>query len=110
MFVEIVISIILVTLIVVYIRMPHIYRFHRPGCGYCKKSQNDWDAFKKECSGKIIAFHDVNMDTASNSEKELFKKYEGKGVPHIVKVAWDGSYKVYSGNRTTPDLKMFLEN
>lgn len=76
-----------------------MYRFYRPGCGWCKQSQPEWDKFKSQCWTKNISIIDINMDHATKEEQDLFDYYGGKTVPKVVRVYHNGVWSLYTGDR-----------
>ncbi len=77
-----------------------IYRFYRPGCIYCIKSQDEWELFKRKCIFKMVRTIDINMDDDTTHVQKLAKRFDVKGVPTIVKTDCHGGYEVYNGDRT----------
>ena len=86
-----------------------VYRFHRPGCGYCKRSQGEWDKFKSNCRFRMIQPIDINMDEATPAEKKLAENFMVKGVPNVTAVYEDGLRFTHSGSRTADAYQKWVE-
>jgi hypothetical protein len=87
-----------------------VYRFHRPGCEYCKRSQEEWEDFKYKCMFRMISPVDINMDEADDKEKDMFAAMGGSGVPHVATVDRDGNNWVHQGERTADDYMRWVNN
>lgn len=87
-----------------------VYRFYRPGCRYCQESQNEWDMFKNSCTFSIIKPIDINMDTASHTEKKLMSNFNVSSVPNVVAVYNNGMRFVHSGERSSKAYKKWVNN
>jgi glutaredoxin len=87
-----------------------VYRFHRPGCGYCKRSQKEWEEFKSNCMFRMISAVDINMDEANEEEQEMFAEMGGSGVPHVAMADSDGNNWVHQGDRTAEGYMRWVNN
>ena len=87
-----------------------VYRFHRPGCGFCKSSQAEWDRFKRSCRFRMIRPIDVNMDNASAAEHKLAENFMVKGVPNVTAVYDSGLRITHSGSRTADAYHKWIES
>jgi hypothetical protein len=87
-----------------------VYRFHRPGCGYCKSSQEEWDLFKRSCMFKLIRPIEINMDNASAEQLKLSENFSVSGVPNVIAVYADGFRITHSGARTSESYHKWLSN
>ena len=67
-----------------------IYRFYRPGCGWCQRSQAGWNGFQRGCFMSKYRTKEINMDRLSPQEEALARNFEVKTVPHVVAVLPDG--------------------
>lgn len=85
-----------------------VYRFYRPSCGYCVKSQPEWNKFKKICKFHMIDTVDINMSNSSLQEQALAKKYEVKSVPTVVAVK-NGRVFYYNGDRSANSYMSWVE-
>jgi len=85
-----------------------VYRFYREGCGWCRKSKDEWQRFKSDCTTRMVKCYDVDTDDQSTDVQELYKNMGGEGVPHIVKVHPDGRRYVYDGDRSAASLARWL--
>jgi glutaredoxin len=79
-----------------------IYRFHRPSCPWCVKSEPEWNKFKSKCMFKLIKPVDVNIGTADPSSEEMRIYNEQLGAPGVPTVVTNknGSIQKYEGDRT----------
>ncbi len=84
-----------------------VYRFYRPSCPYCVKSQAEWDKFKSDCMFKKIRPVDVNLDVPSDAQ--FARNFDVDGVPTIIKVSPDGNAEKYEGERTATAYMHWVE-
>lgn len=87
-----------------------VYRFYRPGCGYCTAMDDEWTKLKSKCMFRTVRCVDINMDTANERERELFTNLGGSGVPHIAKVHSDGRRYIFDGERTADSMMKWIDN
>ena len=82
-----------------------VYRFFRPTCMYCRKTQEDWEMFKENCS-IMIKCVDINLDEASQNAfyAAMIDNFAIRSVPTIVAVLNNGMRVQYEGSRTVNDL------
>lgn len=80
-----------------------VYRFYRPTCGHCIKSQDEWDRFRRMCTFRKIKIIDVNLNDGRTESMSLAKKMGVVSVPHVVAVHNDGTRRVYDGKRSASD-------
>ena len=89
-----------------------LYFFRANWCGYCKQFKPIWDDFVDECNNsdsfKNVAI--VELDVDEESSKELLKKYDVKGFPHVVLVhnARD-ERMVFDRERSKEQLMKFMK-
>lgn len=57
-----------------YMRV-NVYRFIRSNCPECDASQEEWDKFKKMTRFKLLNPVEINLDTATDKEKEIAGKF-----------------------------------
>ena len=83
-----------------------IYRFFRPTCMYCRKTQEDWEMFKDNCN-MMIKCIDINLDEASVNAfyASMIDNFEIQSVPTIIAVLHNGMRIKYEGSRTASDLQ-----
>ena len=82
-----------------------VYRFFRPSCVYCRKTQADWEMFKDNCS-MMIKCVDINLDEASHNGfyATMINNFDIQSVPTIIAVLKSGMRIQYEGSRTVDDL------
>lgn len=102
MYLEILVCIILLYLFIRRMR-PTVYRFYKPWCGACKKSQSAFDRFSIYCALTGINCKQINLDNATVYEKNLYTDLSGgggSGVPFVVAVNPNGQRYTHDGERT----------
>lgn len=85
-----------------------VYWFFRNGCPHCDNMKESWNKLK---SGNLPSNYTlIEVDTALEKNNKLSEKYGVNGVPHIIKTTSNGYYKVYSGDRSSSDMKYWILN
>jgi len=75
-----------------------IYRFIKPTCPYCKKSEVAWNKFIHNIP--VVNYRLINLSNTSNTKNtELFLKLQGTTVPYDIIVA-NGVIHEHKGDRT----------
>jgi hypothetical protein len=95
-----------------------VYRFYRPWCGWCKKSQAEWDRFKRKCWFRMIQPVDVNLEEENpglakklgRSQAEFAKKLGVTSVPNVTAVYPDGTARKFEGDRVAESYMAWLED
>jgi thioredoxin-related protein len=84
-----------------------IYWFYRPGCPHCDNMKEEWSALaSSDLPSNYIL---TPMDTSQPSNQPLAKKYNVRGVPHIIKVNAGGNIvSEYKGPRTMQAMKQWI--
>lgn len=85
-----------------------VYWFFRHGCPHCDNMLEAWNELKK--SDLPSNYTLIEVDTAIEKNSKLSEQYGVNGVPHIIKTTSNGYYKVYSGNRSSADMKLWILN
>ena len=105
----VVLAVLLLIFLFVRVNSVKVYRFYRPGCSFCVRTQDEWNSFKYACMFKMIRPIDINMDSASDGEKALYAKFGGNGVPMIVKDT-GSSIMIYAGDRTAISIMSWVKS
>jgi len=101
---------VIVVLVIIFLYKNHsvkVYRFHRPTCPYCVRSQSEWDHFKRKCKTKLIDCKDINLNDGSHESMALAAEFNIKSVPTIIAIKDDRVYE-YKGNRSSNDLERWV--
>jgi hypothetical protein len=105
----IIMAVITVVLVLMLMRLHSVklYRFYRPTCPWCVKSQAEWDKFSMSCIFSTVKAIDIDLNKPGS--EDLAKLYKVTGVPKVVKVYPNGSFVEYSGDRTVEGYKQFAK-
>lgn len=98
--------IVMLIMLVWYVVLQHettmdVYRFHKPSCPACVKSQSEWDALKARAILRPVKFIDVDISVKNN--RALADQMGVRTVPHVVAINDLGESYVYSGKRLAVD-------
>ena len=85
-----------------------VYRFYRPTCPWCVKSQAEWDNFKSCTWFRMIKPIDVNLNEATADEKALADNFGVASVPSVLAVYPDGTRVKHEGKRTVEGYLSWL--
>lgn len=96
---------VIVIILVRHINSAVVYRFTKPTCPFCIKSQGAWDEFVSRCGLSNIRTVEVDMTKASAEEAELYKNLEFEFVPSMALILPNGSRYSYRGDHDA-DLYM----
>ena len=75
-----------------------VYRFHRPSCPYCVRSQSEWNKYEFYCLFSTTRTVNVNLDEPQGAR--MAKLFGVKTVPTVIAVTADGYVEQYDGERT----------
>jgi thiol-disulfide isomerase/thioredoxin len=83
-----------------------VYWFHRPDCGHCTKMEPEWSDLEKKLNTTSINYRRIDINDPKN--KKISENFDVAGVPHIVKIDYNGCRHVYSGPRKCNDFLAWL--
>jgi protein disulfide-isomerase A1 len=83
-----------------------VYWFYRPDCGHCTKMEPEWNYLEKKLSSTSINYRRIDINDPKN--KKIGDNFDVVGVPHIVKVDYEGRRHVYEGHRKCDDILAWL--
>lgn len=102
---SIILIVLLIMVVIFVVAQQHtvmdVYRFHKPSCPACVKSQAEWNECKARALLRPIKFIDVDISIMNN--RALADQMGVRTVPHVVAVNDLGESYVYSGKRLAVD-------
>ena len=105
------IALIIVGIVIVYYHVMYtmtIYRFYRPGCPYCVRSQAAWNEFRRRCMFKHVKCRGINLDEEDPDDKILAERFQVRSVPTVIAVNDDRAYS-YEGERTADAMEQWVD-
>ena len=80
--------------------------FHRPGCGFCTRMNDEWEMFTSQAPNYVKV---LKINASDPKYAQMAKFYEVNGVPHIVKEK-NGRRSVFEGPRKASEFMKFALN
>jgi hypothetical protein len=88
-----------------------VYRFCRSSANGCTQLNSEWDDFTNGVYlNRLIKPRMIDLDNASDREKEVYRNFGSPALPAVMCVYPDGRNYKYSGPMTSSDIKDFVSN